>query len=119
MGLQPSFKEKRLENAYFDTPDFRLHAAKVALRIRKQLSEVNQQQFIQTLKAAGVSRNGLSERGGWEWRPKVSDLDLTALAGCAAWPQDIGLDQLQKIFETNFPRCACEISWKESLVELV
>jgi inorganic triphosphatase YgiF len=118
-GVDPLFKEARLENAYFDTPDFQLHAAKVALRIRKKWLAADEVRFIQTLKTAGTSQNGLSQRGEWEWLLSTPDLDLPALRGCAAWPDSIKVDALQNIFETNFTRFACRVCWGGSLIELV
>jgi inorganic triphosphatase YgiF len=118
-AFTPSFKESRLENAYFDTPDFQLHAAKVALRIRRKVSARNEVQYIQTLKTAGSSQNGLSRRGEWEWALAGPQLDLQNLEACEGWPENIAVDRLQKIFETNFTRFACDVRWGESVIELV
>ncbi len=50
-----------LENAYFDTPDLALSAAKVALRTRK-----TRDASLQTVKCATESVGGLSSRPEWE-----------------------------------------------------
>lgn len=50
-----------LENAYFDTPDLALSAAKVALRTRR-----TREAHLQTIKCATESVGGLSSRPEWE-----------------------------------------------------
>ena len=118
-GLNVEIKKNHLENAYFDTPDFALHAHKVALRIRRKISEQGQVQYIQTLKTAGHSRNGLSQRGEWEWQLAQPDLALELLSACEAWPGLLKTSTLLKVFETNFTRYAFLLNWGESLIELV
>ena len=118
-SLNVTFKESRLENAYFDTPDFALNAHKIALRIRRKTSEQDRVQYIQTLKTAGRSENGLSQRGEWEWTLSQPGLDLMQLQACDAWPEQLSGDSLVKIFETNFTRYACLLTWGKSLIELV
>ena len=118
-ALNVAFKESRLENAYFDTPDFKLNAHKIALRIRRKASEQAQVQYIQTLKTAGRSENGLSQRGEWEWTLNQPSLDLMQLKACEAWPEKLNGDSLVKIFETNFTRYTCLLTWGKSLIELV
>ena len=56
-----------LHNVYFDTPDQTLRRHKVALRVRR-LSEAGagKDRWILTLKTAGTSVGGLSQRGEWE-----------------------------------------------------
>ena len=117
--LNVGFTESRLENAYFDTPDFALNAHKIALRIRRKAYEESQVQYIQTLKTAGRSEHGLSRRGEWEWTLAEPSLDLEKLTACEAWPEQFNGDSLVNIFETNFTRYACLLTWGKSLIELV
>lgn len=58
---------QELHNIYYDTPDQTLRRQKVALRVRRQVSGVPMvEKWILTLKTAGVSVGGLSQRGEWE-----------------------------------------------------
>lgn len=50
-----------LESTYFDTPELKLHAAKVAIRTRK-----TGKGLLQTIKCAAASVGGLSCRPEWE-----------------------------------------------------
>jgi len=97
----------QLQNTYFDTPDQRLHQARVALRIREK-----QGRFIQTLKTRGQSRNGLSQRGEWEWSLAMDQLDVAVLNG--VWPDtlaDVDQSALKPVFTTDFQRTAFTLNW--------
>lgn len=50
-----------LDNTYYDTPELKLKARKVAVRTRRQ-----GHQWLQTVKCAAVSTGGLSQRPEWE-----------------------------------------------------
>ena len=113
LGVEQKFQTYELENAYFDTPDLRLNAEKIALRIRKK-----GERYIQTLKTKGQSVNGLSKRGEWEWDLSLPKLNLELLTQCEAWPKTINTGQLNKAFETNFTRHQVEFTWKEATIEL-
>jgi len=113
LGVDQSFHKNELENAYFDTPNLRLNAEKIALRIRKKGSR-----YIQTLKTKGQSINGLSKRGEWEWDLRKPVLNLEYLAQCDAWPESIDAKQLSKVFETNFTRHQVEFTWEGAVIEL-
>ncbi|MDP3520289.1 MAG: CHAD domain-containing protein [Hydrogenophaga sp.] len=88
---------QRLHNVYYDTPDQALRRQKVALRVRRQTSgEPPKAQWILTLKTAGTSVGGLSQRGEWESllpnaRPRLSALQGTPWATLdpdgTLWPQ--------------------------------
>ncbi len=56
-------RSTQLLNIYYDTPEQSLRQAKAALRLRY---DTEAQCWIQTLKSAGVSINGVSQRGEWE-----------------------------------------------------
>ena len=117
--LNVKIKENRLENAYFDTPDFSLNKNKVALRIRQFINSQGDQVFIQTFKTAGQSVDGFSQRGEWEWYLAENKLDVTQLKQCEAWPVSIDTENLVTLFETNFTRYIFDVEWADSVVELV
>lgn len=97
----------QLQNTYFDTADQRLHLAQIALRIREK-----QGQYIQTLKTRGESRNGLSQRGEWEWLLKEKHLDTVLLQ--AVWPESLAemdWSALKPVFITDFQRTAFTLKW--------
>ena len=72
-GLEP--RTTRLGNTYFDTPDGRLEAERMALRLRHAEGRI-----LQTLKTSGQGSGGLSTRGEWEWEVMGPGLDLARLA---------------------------------------
>lgn len=119
LGVEPEFSVQRLENAYYDTADFKLNQRRVALRIRKKSKADGQVLYIQTLKTAGQSHAGLSQRGEWEWQLSELALDLAELSECDAWPAELLEQNPVKIFETNFTRYACLLNWGGSRIELV
>lgn len=67
---------------YFDTPDRRLRAAGLALRIRRDAGEAGARQ---TLKSAGPAA-GLFDRDEWECPVSGDEPDLAALAATPAAP---------------------------------
>ena len=99
-------------NWYFDTPDLRLSADKVALRIRK-LGDT----YIQTFKTKGNSVNGLHQRGEWEWLIDKPELDVGLLVEADYPLAKHATDwaaALEVIFATNFERTVWLIEWPES-----
>lgn len=88
---------QQLHNVYYDTPDQALRRQKVALRVRRQTREqAPSEVWILTLKTAGTSVGGLSQRGEWEAtlrnaRPRLSALQGTPWATLdpdgTLWPQ--------------------------------
>lgn len=103
------WQERKLGNRYFDTADFALASARVALRIRK-----DGEQLIQTLKSRGSSVAGLSERNEWDWIIARPQLELEKLTD-DCWPQELQeLDkqQLECIFHTDFTRQLVELCWQ-------
>ena len=113
LGVDQAFQTYELENSYYDSPDLRLNAEKIALRVRKKGAR-----YIQTLKTKGQSLNGLSKRGEWEWDLSQPKLNLEFLAQCEAWPKSMNAGGLNKVFETNFTRHQVEFTWKEATIEL-
>ncbi|WP_281645687.1 CYTH domain-containing protein [Parendozoicomonas sp. Alg238-R29] len=103
-----------LKNTYFDTPDERLNQHRVALRIREKNGV-----YIQTLKTKGVSVNGISRRGEWEWQLEGNELDGERLA--KVWPealQGIDIASLEPVFTTDFERKVIDFQWQSALIEL-
>ena len=105
-------KETWLVNTYFDTPDMSLNKGCIALRIRQK-----EGRFIQTLKTKGNSVAGLHRRGEWEWDLPENKLDSTLLSG-SAWPDDIPINELTPVFETNFKRISAIVECGGTKIEL-
>lgn len=72
LGRHPALRRRArqvqtLHNVYHDTPEQDLRRQKVALRVRRQRSnDTPGERWILTLKTAGTSVGGLSQRGEWE-----------------------------------------------------
>lgn len=94
-------RKKRLISTYFDNPAFALKANKIALRVRETGTG-----FVQTVKGAAVSVDGLSKRKEVEWDIDSANLDLDKLAASdfATIIKDAGADQLVPVFVTDFER---------------
>lgn len=110
------WQTRELLNKYYDTSEFALANAQVALRIRRDA-----EQFIQTLKTKGASVAGLSVRNEWDWYLKSNRLVLSHLDD-NCWPESLGeLDkkQLQAIFNTDFKREFVELRWQREGVETI
>ncbi|MBB3141131.1 CYTH domain-containing protein [Halomonas organivorans] len=110
-GLTP--RTTRLGNTYFDTPDGRLEAARMALRLRH-----DDTRLVQTLKTSGQGGGGLSSRGEWEWEVMGPGLDLGRLIDLppiAALGEGV-LGRLTPRFATDFAR---EIWWLEDDVATI
>jgi len=118
LNVSEEFKLAVLKNAYYDSVSWQLNALKVALRIREKTAADGEVIYIQTLKTKGSSVDGLSQRGEWEWHLPVNKLNIAALGENEAWPQQVALDSLITVFETNFTRHALEFTWNNSQIEL-
>ena len=66
--------KNKLISTYFDTPDLRLLDAGITFRIRQKADE-----WIQTIKFAGVANSGLHQRNEWEDIISTSHPDFTKL----------------------------------------
>lgn len=100
LKAQPPRRE-RLFNTYFDTSTLSLRAQRMAVRERR----VGRRTLL-TVKTAGQSVGGLSQRGEWEaparpgvfdFAALVDDQALAALLASVAW-------QLVPVFRTDFTR---------------
>lgn len=119
-----------LLNRYFDTPERDLHAQRCALRVRQisqqapgvRRTRPAEAPWIQTLKTAGSSAGGLSQRGEWESPVPNGQPSLQALEH-TAWPQ---LDpdgqrfaRLQPCFETTCQRTTWRVKRRDgALIEV-
>ena len=103
--------QQQLLNRYFDTPDLALQRQRCALRLRhigtpgtEPGTGAQPGTWVQTLKTAGTSHGGLSQRGEWESPVPSGQLDPTALDG-TAWdaldPHGTLFTALQPCFETH------------------
>lgn len=94
-----------LQTVYYDTPDFRLAAASVALRLRRDGDRV-----IQTVKSLNDDNPsdtaGVSVRREWDWTipSEAPDLDLIEHSAAAGLIPEELRGQLAPIFSTRFTR---------------
>ncbi|MFN3544390.1 MAG: CHAD domain-containing protein [Thiobacillus sp.] len=97
--------EADLVTRYFDTPDFALAAAGVALRVRRV-----GRRWLQTLKTEGERYGGLSRRVEYEVPTARGALDWTRFPPEALTyvPQQL-LDRVAPVFETRFHRTSWEV----------
>lgn len=94
-------RTERLWNTYFDTPDLSLSAERIAIRERRVGDHI-----LLTVKTAGHSVDGLSQRQEWEGPVPAGSLDF------AAWVDDAALAArlkalapvLRPVFRTDFVR---------------
>jgi inorganic triphosphatase YgiF len=90
-----------LINIYYDTPDLALRKSGVAVRLRRQ-----GRVWLQTVKCAGSSAGGLSNRPEWE-TPYTGQFDFSAVddeAVRARLEKRSVLSRLTPLFETSFRR---------------
>jgi triphosphatase len=115
--IDGSLSTHHLVSTYFDTPNKHLSQQKVGLRMRKM-----DDAWYQTVKTAGVAKDGLHQRQEWEHSLAGPEWDLTLLKQT---PLDELIDdeqlwlQLAPVFTTDFNRDALQLKMDEgSLVEL-
>lgn len=94
-------QRQRLLNTYFDTPELALMRQRIAVRERR----VGRQTLL-TVKTAGASVGGLSQRGEWEGPTQTGELDFASLVDDAALARALtGLKpRLVPLFRTDFMR---------------
>lgn len=89
----------RLINIYYDTPDLALQCNGIALR-RRRIGR----RWLQTVKCAGASSGGLSQRPEWE-HPFRGDFDFGVIEDAALRKHlERARHRLVPVFETNFLR---------------
>ena len=106
-----------LVSTYFDTADQYLSKQKVGLRLRK-----HDDTWWQTVKTAGVVKDGLHQREEWEFPLKGSEWDLATLreTPLATMIDEPELwSQLSPLFTTDFMRDTLQLTLADdSSVEL-
>ncbi|CAO3422718.1 CYTH and CHAD domain-containing protein [Azospirillum endophyticum] len=96
---------RRLRTAYFETPDFKLAANGVALRVRQEGDR-----FVQTLKTVNSASPGdsaaVSVRREWDWVVGGEAVDVGVLndPSVAGLVPATALDALECLFITDFRR---------------
>ncbi|MEW6414687.1 MAG: CHAD domain-containing protein [Pseudomonadota bacterium] len=91
---------------YFDTPDFALSAAGVALRVRRA-----GRRWLQTLKTEGARQGGLSRRIEFEMPTRGGALDWTRFPPEAlAYVPEALRGEVVPVFETHFRRTAWQVN---------
>lgn len=100
LKAQPARRE-RLFNTYFDTSTLALRAQRMAVRERR----VGRQTLL-TVKTAGQSVGGLSQRGEWEAPTRPGAFDFAALVSEPALAAQLASVawQLVPVFRTDFTR---------------
>ena len=114
LKAQPARRE-RLFNTYFDTSTLALRAQRMAVRERR----VGRQTLL-TVKTAGQSVGGLSQRGEWEAPTRSGVFDFTALVGDAALAAQLASVawQLVPVFRTDFTRRSWVLQHGHACVEV-
>jgi inorganic triphosphatase YgiF len=94
-------RTEHLLNTYFDTPDLALKALRMAVRER-----LVGERTLLTVKTAGHSVNGLTQRSEWEGPTTPGALDFAALVDDAALATRLtGMaPTLRPVFRTDFTR---------------
>lgn len=111
-GIKPV--RRRLYSLYFDTPDFDLFKARVALRLRRV-----DRHWVQTVKAEASTTGTLSARPEWEVRVGGARPDPDRLPEAArALFRDAWLKRLAPAFVTRFQRTAWHLVLPEGEVEV-
>lgn len=94
--------EQDLVTIYFDTPDFALSAAGVALRVRRL-----GRRWLQTLKTEGERQGGLSRRAEYEMAVRTGAPDWSRFpAEALAHVAEALRERIVPVFETRFHRTA-------------
>ena len=102
--MRRRLRKQPLRTVYFDTPDFDLAQAGVALRLRQEGS-----QWTQTLKGNGSSAGGLHVRDELEWKLPNSSPDLVVLDSTPyrdLFARSGVSGRLTPVFTTEFDRAA-------------
>ena len=118
LSLAP--RRQHLYNTYFDTTDLALSRQKVAVRERRvddrQLGELT----LLTVKTAGNSSGGLSQRREWEAPSQAGVFDFERLVDDASLAKTLAVFavQLVPVFTTDFERLSWRVPVANSEVEV-
>jgi inorganic triphosphatase YgiF len=125
LPLAPLLKDSpprttRLDATYFDTADRLLQKHGMALRLRR-----SGRRWLQTLKAAGTARGGLSTRLEWEFPAKLirgaPRIDLGLLKDSPLpdlLSKHVKSGSLQPVFKVRVTRTLWDVSYKRSRFEV-
>jgi inorganic triphosphatase YgiF len=107
--------QQHLYNTYFDTDDLALTRQKVAVRERR----VNDQTLL-TVKTAGQSAGGLSQRHEWEAPTEPGAFDFQSLMDDPALADSLTAltNELVPVFTTDFERLTWRIAIGHSDIEV-
>ena len=113
-------KRQHLYNTYFDTDDLALTRRKVAVRERRVGDPASPQQVLLTVKTAGTSNAGFSQRQEWEAPTQPGAFDFSALIDDTALAADLSTlaNQLVPVFTTDFERLSWLITVNDSTIEV-
>ena len=108
-------RRERLLNTYFDTSALVLRQQRMAVRERR----VGRRTLL-TVKTAGASVGGLSQRGEWEAACRPGSFDFAALVDDEALAQQLTRVawQLVPVFRTDFTRRSWQLRHGGALVEV-
>lgn len=108
-------RRERLLNTYFDTSTLVLRQQRMAVRERR----VGRRTLL-TVKTAGASVGGLSQRGEWEAACRPGSFDFAALVDDEALAQQLTRVawQLVPVFRTDFTRRSWQLRHGGALVEV-
>lgn len=102
-------RRQNLLSIYYDTPDLRLHRARVALRLRRI-----GKRWVQTIKAQGQAVGGLHQRPEWEVEAAAGTLMLEDLPEGEirqAFADAALRAALQPVFTVDFKRTLLDLQW--------
>jgi inorganic triphosphatase YgiF len=106
---------QRLLNTYFDTPALDLKARRMAVRER-----LAGDQWLLTVKTAGISTGGLSRRQEWEGPTTPGALDFASLVSDADLAAELMAlrEKLKALFCTDFERQRWVLSHAGARIEV-
>lgn len=99
----------KLTSVYYDTPQFDLHKARLALRLRRidAGGGVRGARWLQALKGGAASAAGLTEREEYEWPVRSRQIELALLDATpygAVFAKRQVRESLRPVFTTRFTR---------------
>ena len=108
-------RRERLRNTYFDTAALTLMQQRLAVRER----QVGRRTLL-TVKTAGHSVGGLSQRGEWEATTQPGRFDFASLVNDTTLAQQLTAlaPQLVPVFRTDFTRRSWQLSHGGAVVEV-
>lgn len=116
-SLLASLKAQRvkLQNTYYDTPDFALKSRGIALRLRRK----GWSEWLMTVKGGSSGAGGLAQRSEWEvpTQPGVFDFAIVEDESLREFLRE-RQPELQPVFSTDFTRTAWTVDMDGAGVEI-